>query len=219
MQTRCRKSLIWIGALLMVALVSSAGARSAGAKAMDPPDLSWLQDDSCAEGIVLASLETPDWLAAEPQAPDAAKPAGKECTVNKQCKTKQYCAKGVGDCKGKGQCTAKPEVCPLDYKPVCGCNKKTYSNACFAALAGVNVASEGACKEAKVCKTNKQCPAGDFCAKELGKCEDEGVCAQRPKICPFIVAPVCGCNNKTYNNGCLAHEAGVSVKHDGKCEK
>ena len=74
MQARCRKSLIWISALLMVAFVSSAGARSAGAQALDAPDLSWLQDDSCAESVVLASLDTPDWLEAEPQASDAAKP-------------------------------------------------------------------------------------------------------------------------------------------------
>jgi hypothetical protein len=128
----------------------------------------------------------------------------------------------VGDCKGKGNCTAKPDVCPEIFKPVCGCNGKTYSNECFAAAAGVNVASEGACKTgtaAKPCKTNKQCGAGAYCAKETGKCDDEGVCAQKPQICPLVVAPVCGCDNKTYNNGCMAHRAGVNVKHDGKCEK
>ncbi len=222
MQTRCRKSLIWIGVLVMVALVSWGGALRAEAKALDAVDLSWLQDDSCAEGVAVASLDTPEWMEPAPQASDAAKPAGKECKANGQCKGKQYCAKAVGDCKGKGNCTAKPDVCPEIFKPVCGCNGKTYSNECFAAAAGVNVASEGACKTGaapKPCKTNKQCGAGAYCAKETGKCDDEGVCAQKPQICPLVVAPVCGCDNKTYNNGCMAHRAGVNIKHDGKCEK
>jgi hypothetical protein len=215
MQARCRKSLVWIG--LLVILVGWGGVGSTAAKALDASDLAWLQDDSCAEGVSVAALDAPDWLQAAPAPPPS---AGESCTANGQCKGKQYCAKAVGDCKGKGQCTTRPDVCTEEYKPVCGCNHKTYSNACFAAAAGVNVASEGACKyneTVKMCKTNAQCPKGDYCAKETGKCDDEGVCAQRPQICPLIVAPVCGCNNKTYNNGCLAHRAGVNIKHDGKC--
>jgi hypothetical protein len=44
-----------------------------------------------------------------------------------------------------------------------------------------------------------------------------------PVVCPFakkgaaIVAPVCGCNNKTYGNDCLRQHAKVSKSHDGKC--
>ena len=36
--------------------------------------------------------------------------------------------------------------CPDDNKPVCGANGVTYKNACLAAKANVNVASQGACK-------------------------------------------------------------------------
>jgi hypothetical protein len=204
MQARCRKSLIWIVPFLVVGIVGWGGAQRA--EATDAPDLSWLQD------------ATPT-----PATGDTAGATG-GCRTNGQCKgSKQYCSKAVGDCKGTGECKARPEVCPLIFKPVCGCNNKTYSNECFAAMAGVNVKAEGACPKAagaaNTCKTNKNCPAGDFCAKDTGKCDDEGVCAQKPQICPTIVAPVCGCNNKTYNNNCEAHRAGVSVKHDGKCEK
>lgn len=214
MQARCRKSLVWIG--LLVILVGWAGVGSTAAKAQDAPDLSWLQDDSCATGVSVAEFDAPDWLQAAPAAPDKAT-TYKSCTANGQCPKKDYCAKPVGDCKGKGECKARPDVCTEIFKPVCGCNGKTYSNDCVAAAAGVNVASEGACKASKACKTNAQCPKGDYCAKETGKCDGEGMCAQKPTICPLVVAPVCGCDGKTYNNGCEAHRAGVAIKHDGKC--
>jgi hypothetical protein len=223
MQTPCRKSLIWIVPFLVVGIVGWGGAQRA--EAADAPDLSWLQDDACAEGAAVAELDAPAWEAdATPTPATGDTIGGKACATNGQCKGKQYCSKPVGECKGKGECKTKPDVCPLIFKPVCGCNGKTYSNECFAALAGVNVKAEGACKKPTggdyTCKTNKDCPAGNFCAKDMGKCDDAGVCAQKPHGCPMqIVAPVCGCNDKTYNNVCLAHAAGVSVKHDGKCEK
>ncbi len=44
-----------------------------------------------------------------------------------------------------GTCAQKPEICLMVYKPVCGCNGKTYGNSCSAAAAGVGVMSTGAC--------------------------------------------------------------------------
>ncbi|GEO05888.1 hypothetical protein AAE02nite_35520 [Adhaeribacter aerolatus] len=46
--------------------------------------------------------------------------------------------------------TAKinPEaLCTMQFDPVCGCNKQTYSNACLAENAGVTAYTKGACPE------------------------------------------------------------------------
>lgn len=46
-------------------------------------------------------------------------------------------------------------VCNFLWSPVCGKDEKTYSNKCFAKLAGVEIAYQGECKE---CKEDSDCP-------------------------------------------------------------
>lgn len=38
-------------------------------------------------------------------------------------------------------------MCTMEYKPVCGCNKKTYGNSCDASCHGIDDYTEGACPE------------------------------------------------------------------------
>ena len=155
-------------------------------------------------------------------APALAEKDGK-CRSNQNCDFGLYCEKPVGKCKAEGSCAIRPEVCTDDYQPVCGCDGQTYSNACNAARAGVSVAKKGKCKgsgeTAAHCLTNENCDFGLFCEKADGACKGPGVCEIRPEACPDLYDPVCGCDHQTYSNSCYAHRAGVSVQHQGECER
>ena len=147
--------------------------------------------------------------------------------IGRNCAGGQYCAYEPGDNCGRADATAtcekRPEACPEIYAPVCGCDGKTYGNACSAAAAGFGYEREGSCESERMCGgiAGLPCPEGLFCFMDVGQClgpDASGICQAKPQACDTVYAPVCGCDQKTYANACSAAAAGINVIREGQCE-
>ncbi|MFT5922163.1 MAG: hypothetical protein ACI8TS_001495, partial [Flavobacteriales bacterium] len=85
--------------------------------------------------------------------------------------------------------------CGIDFEPVCGCDNKTYWNACEAEYHnGITSWTEGPCS----------CP-------DASAIDDDVLCAG-------LFEPVCGCDGNTYSNSCIAfYMNGITEWEPGEC--
>ena len=138
-----------------------------------------------------------------------------------------------------------PCNCTNTYKPVCGQNNKTYKNQCHMKCDKQELFKNGICPNRKpshcsycqgiinpVCATDGITFENPCYMRCSGKTQySSGVCpgdtgyikssnlASLPlcRNCNTVSLPVCGGDNRSYQNACLARCKGIKVQYRGRC--
>lgn len=142
-----------------------------------------------------------------------------------ECVPGETCLPNVGTCSGKveGLCKKLNATCPTQTNAVCGCDGNTYINVCEAQKVGMIIKHGGKCQSQVLTpcggKTGGTCPMGQTCDIDGCDKDSSGFCYAEPpnNQCPNGGVPECGCDDKTYPNGCYRRAAGVAKQQLGEC--
>ncbi len=150
----------------------------------------------------------------------------RDCAVDSDCQGEFSCFCGVCTvtCEGGNTCEGLGEeaVCEMSGVSI------------FATQCNDTPADQGLCLReelepepdtpSQICGTRGSLPCAEteYCFFDLsdicGAADAPGVCRAIPEGCADTVTEVCGCDNLTYPNACMAALEGVSVSQEGPCQ-
>lgn len=139
------------GVFAGVACAHAPEAPVAGSATVEPASATAPANSTAPNGATSPAGNTAPADPAPVGAGVAPGPAGATCggIAGLRCQDGLFCDYPVsahcGAADQSGTCQPKPQMCTKIYKAVCGCDGKTYGNACEASAAGVSVAADGEC--------------------------------------------------------------------------
>ena len=128
------RTLISLSIVLGTALAACAGSDGSDGTTEETN----ASEDNLAGATIPATRPLPDGATCGTRGAPGRCGAGSYCYFDIRAACGSFDAGGV--------CTQKMDKCTKQYQPVCGCDGKTYGNACMASNQGMSVARIGACR-------------------------------------------------------------------------